>query len=112
MNDMLFDVIRVVVFLLFLFICKYALPLAKQWIEGRISQNQYELIVSVINEAVKAAEQKFKDQHGQGVEKKSQVTIFIEDYCKQHGLDVSSEQISLLIEAAVYAMNMAKESQK
>lgn len=112
MNDILFDIIRVVVFSVFLFMCKYLLPLAKKWINERISQNQYELIVSIINEAVKAAEQEFKGQSGQGQEKKAQVVAFVTKYCMTHGLNVSSEQISLLIEAAVYAMNMAKESRK
>lgn len=109
MGNLVFDIIRIVVFAVFMIASKYIIPLAITWLKSRISENQYQLLIAVINSAVHALEQEFKGQTGQGSTKKEQVTAYVKEYCKKHGIDISDEQISTLIEAAVFGMNQKKE---
>lgn len=109
MGNLVFDIIRIVVFAVFMIASKYIIPLAIIWLKSRISENQYQLLIAVINSAVHALEQEFKGQTGQGSTKKEQVTAYVKEYCEKHGIDISDEQISTLIEAAVFGMNQKKE---
>lgn len=109
MSSVIFDVVRIVVFAVFLFLCKYVIPVFVMWLKSRITENQYTLLVAVINSAVHALEQEFKGATGQGATKKEQVTVYVKAYCEKHKIDITDEQISTLIEAAVYGMNKAKE---
>ncbi len=109
MGNLVFDIIRIVVFAVFMIASKYIIPLAITWLKSRISENQYQLLIAVINSAVHALEQEFKGQTGQGSTKKEQVTAYVKEYCEKHGIDISDEQISTLIEAAVFGMNQKKE---
>lgn len=109
MDGIIFDIIRIVVFAVFLIVSKYVIPLVITWLKNHISENQYRLLIAVINSAVHALEQEFKGQTGQGSTKKEQVTAYVKDYCQKHGIDITDEQLSTLIEAAVYGMNSAKE---
>lgn len=109
MGNLVFDIIRIVVFAVFMIASKYIIPLAITWLKSRISENQYQLLIAVINSAVHALEQEFKGQTGQGSTKKEQVTAYVKKYCEKHGIDISDEQISTLIEAAVFGMNQKKE---
>lgn len=109
MNDLVFDIIRIAIFATFLVITKYLVPSIRLWLKGRISENQYSLLIAVIKSAVQALEQEFKGETGQGATKKEQVTTFVKDYCETHNIDMTDEQISTLIESAVYGMNEAKE---
>lgn len=109
MGNLVFDIIRIVVFAVFMIASKYIIPLTITWLKSRISENQYQLLIAVINSAVHALEQEFKGQTGQGSTKKEQVTAYVKEYCEKHGIDISDEQISTLIEAAVFGMNQKKE---
>lgn len=109
MSNLIFDIIRIFVFAVFMIASKYIIPLVVAWLKNRISENQYQLLIAVINSAVHALEQEFKGQTGQGSTKKEQVTAYVKAYCEKHGIEITDEQLSTLIEAAVYGMNKAKE---
>ena len=109
MSNLVFDIIRIFVFAVFMIASKYIIPLVVAWLKNRISENQYQLLIAVINSAVHALEQEFKGQTGQGSAKKEQVTTYVKAYCDEHGIEITDEQLSTLIEAAVYGMNKAKE---
>ena len=53
--------------------------------------------------AVKAAEQTFKEP-GSGKAKKAEVIRFVSEWLTKHGMKVTDEELSQLIEAAVYQM--------
>lgn len=109
MSNIIFDIIRIVVFAVFMIASKYIIPLVVSWLKNHISENQYQLLIAVINSAVHALEQEYKGQTGQGTFKKEQVTAYVKEYCEKHGIEITDEQLSTLIEAAVYGMNTTKK---
>lgn len=69
---------------------------------------QFNGLVEMITLMVQAAEQTIR-QSGKGKDKKEKVTAFIIQYLDEHGIKISQEQLSELIEAAVYSMNKTKQ---
>lgn len=112
MSDIIFDIIRIIVFAVFLIIVKYFLPILSEWAKEHVDEKQYKLIVTVITDAVHALEEKYKDKPGSGDKKKQLVTTYIEEYCSEHNIIISKEQVSLLIDAICYAMNDAQNKTK
>lgn len=112
MNDIIFDIIRIVIFAVFLIVSKYFIPILSKWAKEHVDEKQYKLIVTVIADAVHALEEKYKDKPGSGEKKKQLVTTYIEEYCSEHNITISKEQISLLIDAMCYAMNEAQNKTK
>jgi LL-H family phage holin len=108
MSNIVFDIIRIVVFAVFLVATKYILPLVTSWLQEKISENQYSLLLAVVESVVQGLEQEFKGESGKGTTKKEQATTFVKEYCEKHNIDMSDEQISALIESAVYGINEAK----
>lgn len=108
MSNFIFDIIRIVVFAVFLVASKYILPLLKDWLQERISENQYGLLLAVVESVVQGLEQEFKGESGKGTTKKEQATAAVKEYCEKHNIDMSDTQIDALIESAVYGINEAK----
>lgn len=109
MSNLVFDIIRIVVFAVFLIATKYILPLVTSWLQEKISENQYGLLLAVVESVVQGLEQEFKGESGKGTTKKEQATAAVKDYCTKHSIDISDTQIDALIESAVYGINEAKE---
>lgn len=61
-------------------------------------------VESFVKESVQAAEQVIKGDK-KGKEKKEKVIELVSNYLKKYSIDISSEEISNLIESAVFAMN-------
>lgn len=101
MNDVLFEILKAVVVLAVVLITRYAVPYLKQIVDN----SKYELVVKMVDVAVKAAEQTIKDGEK---DKKTIVTEFIKSQLIQKNISISDEQLDNLIESAVYAMNEAK----
>lgn len=99
MNNITFDVLKIVISVCAALITVYAVPYLKALKED----SRYESLVDMVEVAVRAAEQTFK-QSGQGAQKKEEVLNFISEYMTTHGLSISSYQLNQLIEAAVYQM--------
>lgn len=59
---------------------------------------------SFVKDSVQAAEQVIKGD-GKGKEKKQKVIELVSQWLKKYSVDISTEEISNLIESAVFAMN-------
>lgn len=99
MNEITFDVLKIVVSVCATLITVYVIPYLKSVKEDR----KYKNLVDMVEVAVKAAEQTFRES-GQGVRKKEEVMTFVCEWMQNHGINVSSYQLDQLIEAAVYQM--------
>lgn len=103
MNDVLFTVIQCVVLVLSVIMSRYLIPLAKT----KLMQNQHEEICNIVIEGVRGVEQVIGG--GKGKEKKEKVIEYVLSYVHNRGINITSEQIDLLIESAVFAMNGGKK---
>ena len=102
MNFFLFLLLKVVIITTILLVMKYAVPYMRTILEH--SKLKYVAEYSAI--AVKYAEQTVLGDKT-GPEKKAIVTNFLEEMLTAKHIAISAAQIDALIEAAVYAMNLA-----
>lgn len=105
MNDLLFNLLKVAIIAAIVLIEAVLVP----WIKSKTAGTNLAAIIMLIQEAVNGAEQSVKGE-GMGQIKKAQVTKLITEYCAAHKIKLSEDQISELIEAAVYTMNAEKEN--
>lgn len=103
MNDLTFNVLKIVVSVVMALIAYYVIP----YIKRRIESDRYNELLEMINVAVQAAEQSIKGK-GMGELKKENVTTFIKSWLAQTGLEITNEQLDQLIEAAVFELNKEK----
>jgi LL-H family phage holin len=103
MNEITYMILRVVVSVCVTMITLYVIP----YIKTLKNDARYKSMITLIEAAVRAAEQTITG-HGQGYAKKEKVMAFVRDWLASQGITITDEQLSELIEAAVYSM---KESQ-
>ena len=99
MNELTFDILKIVVSVCAAIITVYAVPYLKTLKEDR----RYTQIVEMVEVAVRAAEQTIKGA-GKGVEKKKEVENIIYAWLMEKGIEITPEQINQLIECAVYQL--------
>lgn len=104
MNDLTFNILKIVVSVVMALVAYYVIP----YIKRRIESDKYNELLKMINVAVQAAEQSVKGK-GMGALKKENVTTFIKSWLAQVGLNITDEQLDQLIEAAVFELNKGKE---
>lgn len=105
MNEVLFEVLKSVVVLLVILITSYAIPYIRQLVEN----TKYAWVVKWVDLAVKSAEQTiFKS----GADKKAIVTDCIKRLLIRKNIDMTDEQIDILIESAVFEMNRGKNENR
>lgn len=98
-DDMTMILIRTVISVCIALFTAYVVP----YIEELRQDKRYGSVINMIILAVKAAEQQFKEP-GQGKAKKAEVIRFVSDWLAKNGIKVTDEELSQLIEAAVYQM--------
>lgn len=103
MNDITFDVLKIVISVCAALITVYAVPYLKALKEN----SRYESLVDIVEVAVRAAEQTFRES-GQGARKKEEVMTFVREWMQSHGISISSYQLDQLIECAVYQMKQGR----
>ena len=99
MNDLTFLILKIVISIAVSLFTWYLLPLIKQKLEDRKNDQ----IIAMIETAVRAAEQTIVGS-GQGIVKKEEVLKWVHDWLEKNGLDISEDQLDLLIEEAVFLM--------
>lgn len=104
MNDLTFNILKIVVSVVMALIAYYAIP----YIKRRIESDKYKELLEMIDIAVQAAEQSIKGK-GMGTLKKENVTTFIKSWLAQVGLNITDEQLDQLIEAAVFELNKGRK---
>lgn len=84
-------------------VIKHVVP----FIETKLKESQYSWAAEIIANAVRAYEQTVSG-HGMGEDKFQLVMEFVNRELRKFGIKLSEEQITVLIESAVQAMNAEK----
>lgn len=84
-------------------VIKHVVP----FVETKLKESQYSWAADIITNAVRAYEQTVSG-HGMGEDKFQLVMEFVNRELSKHGIKLSEEQITILIESAVQAMNAEK----
>ena len=100
MNELTFNILKIVVSVAAALVATYLVP----YIKAKTAETKYDRLLHIVATAVRAAEQTIKGS-GQGALKKEEVLGFVTAWMAQHGISITDEQLDQLIEAAVYSMN-------
>lgn len=103
MRDIILELLKLTIMITTMLITRYAIP----WIKAKTENETMQVIIDLVTQAVLAAEQFYKEMPGP--ERKAIVTKFIKQILEQKNIDLSDEEIDVMIEAAVKQMNVAKE---
>lgn len=107
MNEILNYILKIVIAFAVIIITKYVVP----YLKAQIEDSQYAWLVEVVIDGVRFAEQTISGPKT-GAEKKALVTELLTKLAKDKGIAVTEEQISALIESAVYAMKQENNETK
>lgn len=99
MNELTFDILKIVVSVCAALITVYVVP----YIKALRQDKRYESIMGMVEIAVRAIEQTRKEQ-GQGKLKKAEVETFITEWLTDQGIKITDKELDQLIECAVYQM--------
>ena len=100
MNDLTFNLLKIVVSIVCALIALYLVP----YLKNKIADDKYAQLMLMVTTAVQAAEQTIGT--GQGKLKKAEVIAFVSDWMSKNGIVISEDQLSQLIESAVFTMNL------
>ena len=103
MNELTFDLLKIVISVCAAIITVYAVPYLKTLKEDR----RYAQILDMVEVAVRAAEQTIKGA-GKGVEKKKEVESIIYAWLMEKGIEITPEQLNNLIECCVYQLKQGQ----
>lgn len=104
MNEILFEIIKVVVMVAALVITRYLVP----WLKEKIGADKLATAEKWARYAVLKAQQVLWEQGGQ--DKKAYVTEFLKEILIAKNIALSDEQLDVLIEAAVKQMKIEENS--
>ena len=99
MDDFLMIILKGLVIICTLLIMRYVVPYLRMLLQAQVDANVWKAIIK----AVKSVEQDLYIKHGQ--DKKVEVIKRITGWAQAHGIMITEEEISQLIEAAVWTMN-------
>jgi LL-H family phage holin len=100
MEDITMMILKIVVSICAALITVYVVPYLKTLRQDK----RYASLMDMVEVAVKAAEQTIKEP-GQGDYKKAEVIAFVSDWMMEHGIKISQDELSQLIECAVFSMH-------
>lgn len=92
-------ILDVVVGVILVILAKVVIPKIK----NSVSSDTLDTVTCWVNEAVNAAEQMMKSSTG--AEKKEYVINFVDQVFQENNINISAEQLDVLVEAAVKKMN-------
>lgn len=99
MNELTFNILKIVVAVATVFISAYVIPLLKE----KLNDSRYNRLLDMVEIAVRAAEQTIK---ADGAVKKDEVVKFVTQWMLAHGIAITQDQLDQLIECAVYNLKM------
>lgn len=100
MNDILFELLKLIVMIAVLLVMRYAIP----WLRARIGAEKIAEIEKWAKKAVLMAQQVYWNKSGE--ERKEIVTEFLREMLIAKNISISGEQLEILIEAAVKQMKI------
>lgn len=103
MREIILEALKLTIMVATLVITRYVVP----WIKAKTQSDTMNVLIDWVMQAVLAAEQCHQAQSG--AERKAIVTKFIKELLAQKNLELSDDEIDVMIEAAVKQMNVAKE---
>lgn len=101
MDETLFTIIKYVVGILSIVVFRYLIP----YVNLKLKDKKYEGLLDFIEKAMNAAESIYKLVAKSGEEKKAYVVGKIKEYAKENHINISDEQIDLLIQAMFTELN-------
>lgn len=104
MNEIIFEVIKLVVMVAALVVARYLIP----WIKEKIGADKLAQIEKWTKCAVEMAQQVHWTENGE--DKKAIVTEFLREILTAKNIALSDEQLDVLIEAAVKEMKIAENA--
>jgi LL-H family phage holin len=105
MSDLTFEILKIAVICTVVIITTFFVPQLRAATKAIIDEATFK----EIEKAVRAAEQVIRAQ-GQGKIKKEQVIERVTEWLKDRGYGLSAQQLSDLIEAAVYTMKQEQDA--
>ena len=99
MDQITFDILKIVISICTALITVYAVPYLKTLRQDK----RYASLIDMVEVAVKAAEQTIKGK-GEGDLKKAEVIAFVSDWMEEHGIKISQDQLSQLVEASGFQL--------
>ena len=100
MNDILFELLKLIVMIAVLLVMRYAIP----WLRARIGAEKIAETEKWAKKAVLMAQQVYWNKSGE--ERKEIVTEFLREMLIAKNISISGEQLEILIEAAVKQMKI------
>lgn len=100
MNNIIFTILQALISLAIILTMRYFIP----WLKFKLRNAVDETVFNEISKMVKSVEQSIKGS-GLGKTKKEEVIVKITSWANQHGISITQEQLSDLIETAVWIMN-------
>lgn len=104
MNEIIFEIIKVIVMVAALFLTKYLVP----WIREKCDADKLALAEKWARYAVLKAQQVLWAESGQ--DRKAYVTEFLKEMLIAKNIALSDEQLDILIEAAVKQMKIEENA--
>lgn len=104
MNEIIFEVIKIVVMVAALVITRYLVP----WIREKIGAERMTEVEKWVRFAVLKAQQVMQSETG--ADKKAYVTQFLKELLMAKNISLSDEQLEVLIEAAVKQMKIEENA--
>lgn len=104
MDDILFEILKVVIMVAVLLVTRYLVP----WLKSKIDYETVDAVSKWVTEAVLWAEQVYYAKTGP--ERKQIVVDYIKLLLTQKNISITDEQLNTLIEAAVKQMRIAENS--
>lgn len=101
MDEFTFTLLKVVISVCAALISVYLIP----YLRAKLTDAKYENILSVVDTAVRAAEQVFRRGEKQGPIKKAEVLKFMHEWLEKNKIKITEEQLSQLIECCVWDLN-------
>ena len=98
MNELTFNILKIVVAVATVFVSAYVIPLLRE----KLHDSKYQRLLEMVEIAVRAAEQTIK---ADGAVKKDEVVKFVTQWMLAHGIAITQDQLDQLIECAVFNMN-------
>ena len=104
MNEIFFEVIKLIVMVAVLVITRYLIP----WLKERIGAEKLVVAEKWVRYAVLKAQQVLWEKDGQ--DRKAYVTEFLKEILMAKNIALSDEQLDVLIEAAVKQMKIEENA--
>lgn len=100
MNDLIFEILKLVVMLVVTGVCAYAMP----YLKSKIGMDKLDKLAFWSNQFVLTAQQVMWAKTGE--ERKEYVMEALTEVAKEAKIKITAEQLDAIVEAAVKAMKM------